>query len=138
MYCPQYENLNIATILAHAKLNPNYENYIPEDRDIHRVPRQWLINIAYTVIGKPFNDWVQDEIVTRNEELAKKQKLLIEMDSEIAKAFHGSVNISSSRNNCKQQLQANTECKRSLPQQKCTGWFWWLLETLTWTLHFPP
>ena len=35
------------------------------------------------------------EVSNRNEELAKKQKLLIEMDEEVAKAFHSSVNISS-------------------------------------------
>ena len=70
-------------------------NYLPEDRDMHKVPRQWLINVTYTVLGTPFKAWVQGEIEKRNEELAKKQKLLIEMDPEIAKAFHGSVNISS-------------------------------------------
>lgn len=68
---------------------------MPEDRDMHKVPRQWIINVAYSVIGEPFNTWVKEEIVNRNDELAKKQKLLIEMDSEIAKAFHSSVNISS-------------------------------------------
>ena len=51
--------------------------------------------MAYSIIGEPFNAWVKDEIATRNEELAKKQKLLIEMDADIAKAFHNSVNISS-------------------------------------------
>ena len=69
--------------------------YLPEDRDMHKVPRQWLVNVAYTVIGEPFAAWVQDEIANRNEDLAKKQNLLIEMDPKIADAFHKSVNISS-------------------------------------------
>ena len=67
---------------------------------MHKVPRQWLINVAYTVIGEPFSTWVKDEISSRNEELAKKKKLLIDMDPEIAKAFHDSVNISSRYNSC--------------------------------------
>ena len=73
-------------------------NYLPEDRDMHKVPRQWLINVAYTIVGEQFSTWVKAEIANRNEELAKKQNLLIDMDPEIAKAFHGSVNISSKSN----------------------------------------
>ena len=68
---------------------------MPEDRDMHKVPRQWIINVAYSVIGETFNTWVKEEIVNRNEFGAQKQKLLIEMDNDIAKAFHSSVNISS-------------------------------------------
>ena len=92
---PQYENLSIERILERTKEYPDVKSYLPEDRDMHKVPRQWLINVAYTVIGEPFSTWVKDEISSRNEELAKKQKLLIDMDPEIAKAFHDSVNISS-------------------------------------------
>ena len=95
MYVPQYENLSIERILETAKKNPRISDYLPDDRDMHKVPRQWLINVAYTVLGTPFKAWVENEIASRNEELAKKQKLLIEMDPEIAKAFHSSVNISS-------------------------------------------
>ena len=95
LYCPQYENLNIVTILATARKNPKVSYYLPEDRDMHKVPRQWIINVAYTLIGEPFAAWVKDEIANRNDELAKKQNLLIEMDPGIAAAFHKSVNISS-------------------------------------------
>ena len=90
-----YENLSIERILETARKNPQVPYYLPDDRDMHKVPRQWLINVVYTIIGKPFSDWVQEEIALRNEEIAKKQKLLIEMDPEIAKAFHASANISS-------------------------------------------
>ena len=65
---------------------------------MHKVPRQWLINVAYTLVGNAFAAWVSTEIANRNEELAKKQKLLIDMDPEIAAAFHKSVNISSKNN----------------------------------------
>ena len=95
MYVPQYENLSIERILETARKNPRVNDYLPEDRDMHKVPRQWLINVVYTILCAPFKAWVQNEIETRNNELAKKQNLLIEMDPEIAKAFHSSVNISS-------------------------------------------
>ena len=98
LYVPQYENLSISHILEQARKTPTVSNYLPEDRDMHKVPRQWLINVAYTLVGNAFAASVSTEIANRNEELAKKQKLLIDMDPEIAAAFHKSVNISSKNN----------------------------------------
>ena len=95
LYCPQYESLSISRILEQARKTPEINAFLPEDRDMHKVPRQWLINVAYTILGDPLRDWVKEEIVNRNEELAQKQNLLIEMDPEIARAFYSSVNISS-------------------------------------------
>lgn len=95
IYCPQYKPLSIEKVLEEASKNPCFKLYMPEDRDMHKVPRQWIINVAYSVMGETFNTWVKEEIVHRNEEVARKQKLLIEMDNDIAKAFHSSVNISS-------------------------------------------
>ena len=66
-----------------------------DDRDIHKVPRQWLLNVVYSVVGEPFLEWVRKEIASRNEKLAERRQMLIEMDPEIAKAFHASRNISS-------------------------------------------
>ena len=62
---------------------------------MHKVPRQWLINVTYTLVGERFATWVKDEIANRNEAIAKKQKLLIELDSDIYDAFQSSANISS-------------------------------------------
>ena len=45
---------------------------MPENRDMHKVPRQWIINVAYSVIGETFNTWVKEEIVNRNEFVAQK------------------------------------------------------------------
>ena len=51
--------------------------------------------MAFTVCGEPFAGWVKLQIERRNEDLATKQQLYIEMDPDIAKAFHASFNISS-------------------------------------------
>jgi hypothetical protein len=37
--------------------------------------------------GEAFFNWVQEKVKERNEALAKKQDLMIEMDPEIAQAF---------------------------------------------------
>ena len=60
MYVPHYENLSIERILETARKNPRINDYLPEDRDMHKVPRQWLINVAYTILGAPFKAWVED------------------------------------------------------------------------------
>ena len=54
-----------------------------------------MINVTYTLVGEAFATWVKDEIANRNESIAKKQNLLIELDSDIYDAFQASVNISS-------------------------------------------
>ena len=87
--------MSIERILEQAKQYPQVRKYLPEDRDMHKVPRQWLINITYTLTGEPFRTWVKNEIESRNLQFAKKQKLLIEMDEEVARAFYNSSNISS-------------------------------------------
>ena len=61
---------------------------------MHKVPRQWIVNVCYTVIGKKFADWVGESINARNQHVAEKQDLLLEMDPEILQAFKNSKNIS--------------------------------------------
>ena len=62
---------------------------------MHKLPRQFLCNIAYTKIGKAFSDYVTATLDKRHFEIAEKKDLLIEMDSEIAKVFVQSKAISS-------------------------------------------
>ena len=56
---PQYESLKIEFILEKINEHPRAPLFISDERDIHKVPRAWLCNIAYTVIGDPFNNWVR-------------------------------------------------------------------------------
>lgn len=69
-------------------------SHLPDNRDIHKVPRQWIINVSYAILGPEFSDWVDLAIANRNMEVAKKQDLVLNLDSEILKAFHNSKNIS--------------------------------------------
>ena len=92
---PQFEELGIKALLKQLNHHPEVWNYLPEARDVKKVPRQWLYDIAYTIIGKPLSDWVDSKIAERNNKLAEKQNLYIKMDPDIAAAFHASQNISS-------------------------------------------
>jgi len=48
------------------------------------LPRKWLGNLAFSLYGKKFNDWVRERIETRNEDMAKRNNLLINMDPKVA------------------------------------------------------
>ena len=68
---------------------------MPDDQDIQRLPRQWIVNVIFTIVGDDFRRWVLEHIKHRNDHLAEKHDLMIELDPEIAAAFGNSLNISS-------------------------------------------
>ena len=105
---PQYESLKVELILEKINEHQRAPLYIPDERDILKVPRAWLCNIAYTIIGDSFHNWVRQAIADRNHVMAQKQNLNIEMDPEIYQAFQQSVNISSKRSHPLSSHQAIT------------------------------
>ena len=68
--------------------------HMPEEREIAKLPKQWVINVASTVIGEPFDQWIKARIIERNDKLAEEKNLLISVDPEVAAAFRGSNAIS--------------------------------------------
>ena len=55
--------------------------------EYRRLPRQWVINLVYTLAGKPFADWVLEHIQARNAKVVADKQLAITMDPEIMRAF---------------------------------------------------
>ena len=41
-------------MLAEAKQDPQLMNYLPDEKELHLLPRQWLANVIYTRIGENF------------------------------------------------------------------------------------
>ena len=58
--CPQYEGLSIESILEEATQDKRVKTYLPDERDMHKVPRQWIVNIVYMIVGEPFSKWVTE------------------------------------------------------------------------------
>ena len=92
---PQYEGLSIDRILEKGQEHPQVVNYLPDERDIERLPRSFIVNVTYTLMGEKFKSWVHEVIVERNNRIAENRKLIIELDPAVAIAFRDSVNISS-------------------------------------------
>ena len=70
--------------------------YYPQDnKEVMRLPKQWICNVAATVIGDPFRDWVSEQIKNRNHSMAVTKNLFVEMDPDIFQAFTNSNAVSS-------------------------------------------
>ena len=63
--------------------------------EIPRLPKDFIANVAFTVLGKPFGDWVKGQIELRNYKITTEKQLNIDMDPELAAAFNASTAVSS-------------------------------------------
>ena len=62
--------------------------YLPDKRELVKLPKQYLVNVCFKVIGPNFEIWMRQIIDERNQKIKEKQNLMISMDSEIAKVFN--------------------------------------------------
>ena len=65
-----------------------------ESREIEKLPRAYVSNVIYTLVGPPFKQWVDQVIQERNKKIVEEQNLNIEMDPEVYKAFQASTHVS--------------------------------------------
>ena len=69
---PQYKGLGIAQFLEQAQKYPEVLNYLPDQDEWIKLPRQWLISVIYTLVGKTFADWASQLMDVRNEKVIEK------------------------------------------------------------------
>lgn len=112
-FVPQYESLSLERIFEKARDWPQVWKYLPDERDLHRLPRQWVISVIYTVVGQPFADWVEERMEARNEKLAAEGNKMIEVDPAIAACFAASTNISGK--------WLHWQCLRVMTELVCAG-----------------
>ena len=70
-------------------------SYLPDEKELHLLPRQWIANVIYTRLGSVFKDWVDHYVKERHEKYVQRHNCLIDMDPEIAAAFNQSSMVSS-------------------------------------------
>ena len=49
-------------------------------KEVHKMPRAYIINIVYTLTGDSFKQWTENVIAQRNKKVAKDKDLVINMD----------------------------------------------------------
>ena len=91
---PHFEGLTVDDFLEYAGQHGRVMDYFPPQKEIPKLPRQWIINVIYTLIGAPFSDWVAQRIQARNEKIKNEKNLTISMDPDIAAAFRNSHTVS--------------------------------------------
>ena len=91
---PQYESLTIDKIAAFVAPHGVVADYLPETKEISKLPKQWIANVCHTLLKKTFSDWVKAQVNERSKNLLVKKNMLIDVDSEIAEAFHASTKTS--------------------------------------------
>ena len=91
---PQYKNLSLENILEFASDKPGISDYLPDDIDLPRVPKQWIVNVCAVVIGEQFKQWVYHQVQKRNVLMNTKKEMMITMDPDMAAKFGASTHMS--------------------------------------------
>ena len=75
---------------------PIVGNALPsEQRDILKLHRDYVSTIIYTLVGKPYVEWVEGRIKERNQKLEADHDMMVYLDPEIAEILHKSTTVSS-------------------------------------------
>ena len=69
--------------------------------------------MCYTVIGRDFQDFVRGQIESRNEKIAEKQHLHVEVDPEILAVINASSAVSTQKGNAAHLMKINSKRRRT-------------------------
>jgi hypothetical protein len=94
-HVPQFKYLTFDTMVEFAEAYPDVFNYLPDKRDMYRIPRQFLINILTTKIGDPFDKWVKTQTDIRDNTMKIVHNLDIAVSNACLNAFNRSNHITS-------------------------------------------
>ena len=53
------------------------------DKERLKLPRSYIINVIFTLVGKPFQEWAEKRINDRNARVTDERSMAIDMDPEI-------------------------------------------------------
>ena len=116
---PQYEDLTIKQFLTFAKDYPEVMRVFPTvEKEIMKLPRQYIINCIYTIVGAPFKDWVARMVDIRHEGVVDKKDMSILMDPEIAQIYSQSRAVSTSNGISYNLMKASAKRRRTKQEIK--------------------
>ena len=64
------------------------------EKEIKKLPRGYIANLIYTIVGQPFSDWVKQRVDARNQKVAEEGEHYIELDPEMAAIYQASNAVS--------------------------------------------
>ena len=70
IHVPHFEGLTTTTMLYHAQNLPGVMKAFPiEPREVEKLPRSYIGNVIYTIVGSPFKKWVDEKIAERTKKI---------------------------------------------------------------------
>ena len=94
IHLPQFEGLTMEDLMGYARQFPEVMIRLPPEKEIEKLPRDYVGDVIVSIIGDPFVKWKEERIAARNKKIAEKQNQNCGMDPEIAAAFRASTSIS--------------------------------------------
>ena len=61
-----YEGINVKVMMEFLSNYPAVSNYLPDECECYRLPREWIGNLGVTVVGKAFKNFIRQLIEERN------------------------------------------------------------------------
>jgi hypothetical protein len=113
IHIPQYEGLKVETMLDFAQLHPQVLEHLPIAKEIKKLSRAYLGNVIYTIVGKPFKDWVDGKIKERHAKVKEQQDMLVSLDPDIARIFAESTAVSVSKGSSHHLMKASAQRRRT-------------------------
>lgn len=96
LFVPHYKSLTVAKILLHChEHHDGVFEYLPIEKEQKQLPRPWLCDLIFSVVGEPFSEWVTLKSNDRNQELIKKRDVEVELTEEIAELLRNTTHVSS-------------------------------------------
>ena len=81
-------------MLDYVDEKPLCKRYLPIEKEVYKLPRQYLANLIHSVKGENFQMWVDKRVKERNEKIKSEQNLLITLDPDVARVFNNSESFS--------------------------------------------
>lgn len=114
MSVPQYKGLTVETFIDYAKRYPQVMRCFPSVvKEVEKLPRQYIINVMYTILGRQFGDWVDERVNERHDGIIEDNEMYIELDAEVAEAFRNSKAISTNQGNSHNLMKVGAKRRRT-------------------------
>ena len=94
IHVPHYEGLSFQDIFSNIRDLQQVMAFLPCEKEIYQLPKQYLANITYSVVGEDFSKWIDQKVEERNHKVAVERSLFISLDPAIAHAFRESTHVS--------------------------------------------
>ena len=91
---PHYETLTIKKMFNKFGYDSGVAPYLPDERELYKLPRDWVISVIFTIKGEAFTTWVKDLVDKRDDAFMDKKNQYIEIDPEFLDIFKKSKHAS--------------------------------------------